>query len=122
MQRFIKHFIQDLALWAVLFVAVYMPHPYSQYAENAIGFYGVLLLVLGAMIILVSDKLAQDFADDPKWGKRPKLHDIYAGVTTVIEIGIVAALGWYWVAVGFLFAYIASGTIRQKVTKLKEQA
>lgn len=96
-----KHLLSDAVLWLLL-LTCFFDWKYSHYAENIISFYGVFLLILGAITIFYTNKVAEIKLRDPQYKPRGVIYNLYAGTTTSLKIAIVAAMGWYWVTAGFL--------------------
>jgi heme/copper-type cytochrome/quinol oxidase subunit 2 len=94
--------------------------PYAAFAENLVSFYGAFLFVLGVVGIFAIKHAAQKTIDDGEYEPRSKLRNTYSNVTTFIEVMIVAAFGWYWVAAGFVLGWLMSTSYRAEVKRLFE--
>lgn len=92
-------FIRNVALDAILFwPCIVLGGVYHNvYAENAIGFYGVMSLIFGILLMITVDKIPLK----PEF-KRSKNHLRYMQISSGLEILACAAFGWYWTAAGFL--------------------
>ena len=55
------------------------------------------MLILGVVLVFAHEGVAKIDGNIEKF-KRTKPHLAYMAVTSVIEISVFAALGWYWVA------------------------
>lgn len=111
MKPFLKNLIHDIVLWALL-ASCLLKAPHSQYAENALSFYGVFLLVMGVLVLFASSSVSKKMADKSDYSPRGKLHTGYCVVTSLIEVLVMASMGWYWVASGFLVYGISILVVR----------
>ena len=117
--QFVKHLVHDVVLWTLLVICI-LNLPYANYAENIVSFYGIFLLVLGFFCIFAVSTVAKSISDEKNFKPRGKLYQAYVGITTVCEIAIVAALGWWWVTAGFTLFSLVIYTTRQKANELYE--
>lgn len=117
--QFLKHLIHDVILWVLLTVCI-LNLPYANYAENIVSFYGIILLVLGFFFIFIVNEVAESVAEMKGFKPRGKFHQTYLNITTVAEITVVAALGWWWVTAGFTLYSVVIYTGRRKAKELYE--
>lgn len=117
--QFLKHLVHDVVLWTLLAICIFNLS-YANYAENIVSFYGIFLLVIGFFSIFIVDKVAESISDKKDFKPRGRFHQAYVGITTVCEIAIVAALGWWWVTAGFTLFSLVIYTTRQKANELYE--
>ena len=116
--KFAKNVAFDsLVLWPLIYVAASDYAGFGIYAERFISFLGVFLLILGVLVVLVHEEVARRGADK---NKRTKTHLAYLAVSSVAEISVFAALGWYWVAAGFMLVAISSAMVRTEIEKLED--
>lgn len=105
MNGFIRQLSVDVVLWFLLAVCI-LQLPFYEYAENIISFYGIFLMVVGSLIIFTYQGAGKKLGEKPDYKPRGKLRKSYGAITSFVEIGIIASMGWYWVASGFLIATI----------------
>lgn len=117
--QFVKHLIHDVVLWTLLTICI-LNLPYANYAENIVSFYGIFLLLLGFFCIFIVNKVAESLTEKKDFKPRGRLYQTYVGITTVIEIAVLAALGWWWVTAGFTLYSLVIYTARQKANELYE--
>lgn len=113
-KRFLKNIIFDLAVIYPIMALYFFNDSLKVYAENAISFLGVLLLVVGTLSIFMVESIADSIRKDGE-GKRTRCHAWYEYISTAIGVIIFAMLGWYWVAVGFLLVAIISSIVDDKL-------
>lgn len=116
MKRFVKHVVFDFGLWVLLLVCLFKM-PYANYAENILGFLGVFLLILATLCLFAVKQVAQNISKDSDYKPRGSFYKGYMFVTSCVEIAIVAAMGWYWVAAGFALYAIVMKTVRIEADK-----
>jgi|ADGO01.1.fsa_nt_gi hypothetical protein len=116
MKRFLRHLLWDGVLWALL-AACFFQLPYSGYAENVLSFLGIFLLVLAVFCLFAVDKVAKSIGEEAGYKPRGKVYKTYMFITTVAEVAVVAALGWYWVAAGFALYAIVMTAVRTEADK-----
>lgn len=117
--KFAKNVAFDLlVLWPLIYVAVSDLAGFGIYAERFISFLGVFLLILGVLVVLVHEEVARRSTDKRK---RTKKHLAYLAVSSVAEISVFAALGWYWVAAGFMMIGIGVTMVHQSIAKLEAE-
>lgn len=117
--QFVKHFISDIILW-VLLVTCFFNLPYANFAENILSFYGVFLLILGSLGFFVVEKVGESLSQRKGFNPRGKLYFTYVQLTTVVEIALVASMGWWWVASGFVIYSLMSYLAREEANKIYE--
>lgn len=117
--QFLKHLIHDAILWVLLAIC-FFNLPYANYAENIVSFYGIFLLILGFFCIFIVNTVAKSISDKKDFKPRGRFHQTYVGITTVVEIAVMAALGWWWVTAGFTLYSVVIYTARQKANELYE--
>ena len=106
-----------MILWPVMYLAISNAHGFGIYAERLLSFFGVMLLVGGSIIILTSEKeAARDGAKD-RYNK-PFAHRAFSTTSIIVETCIFIAIGWYWVASGFILVAIGSAMVRAEIEKL----
>lgn len=117
--KFAKNVAFDLlVLWPLIYVAVSDFAGFGIYAERFISFLGVFLLIPGVALVFAHEGVAKIDGNIEKF-KRTKHHLAYMAVTSVIEISVFAALGWYWVAGGFVAMAIGMMMLREDIEKLE---
>lgn len=117
MKRLIKHAVWDLALWFLL-VVCFFNLPYATYAENILSFLGVFLLILAIICVFAVKQVAQTISKEPDYKPRGSFYKGYMFFTSCVEIAVVAAMGWYWVAAGFALYTVAMTSVRTEADKL----
>ena len=90
----------------------------SLYAERLLSFCGVLLLASGLFSVGMAGDIAKKDGSKERYS-RSKAHHAFSTAAVVIEVCIFAALGWYWVVVGFMASAISSAIIRAEIAKLE---
>lgn len=116
MKRLIKHLVWDLGLWVLLAVC-FFKLPYANYAENVLSFLGIFLLTLAILCLFAIDNIAKTIAKDADYKPRGKFYKNYMFFTTVVEVGVLAVMGWYWVATGFALYSIVMTVVRTEADK-----
>jgi len=119
--KFIKHLIHDVILWTLLLVC-FFNLPYSHYAENIVSFYGIFMLIVGVLCLFITAKIGASLAEKEDYKPRGKLYSAYVHITAVIEIAILAAMGWWWVTAGFVIYSIAILCARQEADKIYDRS
>lgn len=119
-KSFIPHLAHDVVLWIALYLAFTGVPPYAGFAENLVSFYGSFLFVLGVVGIFTIKAAAQKTIDEGEYEPRSKLRTTYSNVSTFVEVLVVAAFGWYWVAAGFVLGWLMSTSYRAEVKRLFE--
>ena len=117
--QFVKHFIRDIILW-VLLTTCFFNLPYANFAENILSFYGVFLLILGSLCLLVVEKVGESLSQRKGFKPRGKLYSAYVHLTTVVEITLVASMGWWWVASGFVIYSLMIHSALEEANKIHE--
>lgn len=117
MSRVLKHVVWDLTLWFLLAVC-FFNLPYAAYAENVLSFLGVFLLILAIICLFIVTTVAKSIAKEPKYKPRGSFYKGYMFFTSFVEIAVVAAMGWYWVAAGFALYAIVMTSVRTEADKL----
>ena len=107
-----------LILWPALYVAISNAYGLGLYAEQFISFFGVLMLVIGLITVFACKHLAKQGGAKEKYAKS-KAHLAFTTIAIIIETCIFAALGWYWVASGFMLVAISSAMVRAEIEKLE---
>lgn len=115
--KFIKHLIHDVIFW-ILILMCFFNLPYAHYAENIVSFYGIFMLIVGTLCLFVVNKVAEGLAEKKDYKPRGKLYSTYVHITTVFEIAILAAMGWWWVTAGFVVYSIMIICARQEADKI----
>jgi hypothetical protein len=116
-----KHLLGDAALWLLL-LTCFFGWKYSHYAENILSFYGIFLLVLGMIGLFCINKVAEIKVRNSQCKPRGTIYNLYARTTTLLELSIVAAMGWYWVTAGFLIYSIVILSSLDEADKLYREA
>ncbi|MCW6550371.1 hypothetical protein NFB56_16150 [Yersinia ruckeri] len=116
-----KRLLGDATLWLLL-LTCFFGWRYSHYAENILSFYGIFLLVLGMICLFCINKVAEIKVRDSQYKPRGTVYNLYARTTTLLEISIVAAMGWYWVTAGFLIYSIVILSSLDEADKLYREA
>lgn len=116
MKRLIKQLAWDSAFWILLAVC-FFKLPYANYSENLLSFLGIFLFILGFICIFAGDVIGKKIAEDGDYKPRGKLYKLYMSFTTILEVAILASMGWYWVAAGFALYAIAMSNIRIEADK-----
>lgn len=107
-----------LILWPAMYFAISNAYGFGLYAERLLSFFGVMLLLGGSLIILrCDDEAARDGSKD-RYNK-PFAHRAFATSSIIVETCIFIALGWYWVASGFMLVAIGSAMVRAEIAKLE---
>lgn len=119
-KSFIVHITHDIVLWVALYLVFQGVAPYAAFAENLVSFYGIFLFVLGIVGLFAIKHAAQQTINDGEYEPRSKIRTTYSNVTTFVEVLIVAAFGWYWVAAGFVLGWLMSTSYRAEVKRLFE--
>lgn len=119
-----KRFIQNIAfdvlvLWPALYFAVFGDGFMRQAGENVASFLGVVYLSLGLLGVIVLDKAANTLANKQDYSPRSDLHKFYGHVTSIAEVVVAAALGWWWVAAGFLAHALYSSSVEDAAKKIR---
>lgn len=115
--KFIKHLVHDAVLWTLLLIC-FFNLPYAHYAENIISFYGIFMLVIGTMCIFIVKKVAESLTKQKDFKPRGKAYWMYCHLTTVFEVAVVAAMGWWWVAAGFVIYSLMIYSVREEADKI----
>jgi hypothetical protein len=116
--RFTRNVAFDfMVLWPAIYIAIVDYHGLGVYAERIISFFGVMLLVVGVAMIFPHKGVVRGGNVDNLKMTTP--HHSYAVASSVIEISVFAALGWYWVAGGFTAMLIAMMVIRQEIEEME---
>lgn len=105
-------------LWPALHVAISNANGLGLYAERFISFFGVLMLVIGVLTVFACKHQAKQGGAKERYGKS-KAHLAFTTTAIIIETCIFAALGWYWVASGFMLVAISSAMVRAEIEKLE---
>lgn len=121
MMQFVKHFISDIILW-VLLATCFFNLPYANFAENILSFYGVFLLILGSLGLFAVEKVGESLFQRKDFKPRGKLYSTYVHLTTVVEIALVASMGWWWVASGFVIYSLMIYSAREEANKIYEES
>jgi hypothetical protein len=109
---------RSFILWPAMYVAISNTYGLGIYAERLLSFFGVMLLLVGSLIIIGHEKeAARDGAKD-RYNK-PFAHRAFAITSIIIETCIFIALGWHWVASGFILVAIGSAMVRAEIEKLE---
>ena len=117
--KFLKVVVfRSLILWPAMYVAISNYCGLGLYAEQFISFFGVLMLVIGVMTVFACKYQAKQEVAKEKYGKS-KAHLAFTTTAIIIETCICAALGWYWVASGFMLVAISSAMVRAEIEKLE---
>lgn len=119
--KFVKHVIHDAILWTLLLVC-FFNLPYAHYAENIVSFYGIFMLVLGLISLFVIEKVGEILASNKDYKPRGKLYSLYVHISTIVEIAIVAAMGWWWVTAGFVIYSLVISCARQEADKIYDHS
>lgn len=119
--KFVKHMIHDVILWTLLLVC-FFNLPYAHYAENIVSFYGIFMLVLGLISLFVIKKVGEILASNKDYKPRGKLYSAYVHTSTIVEIAIVAAMGWWWVTAGFVIYSLMISCARQEADKIYDHS
>lgn len=118
--KFAKNVAFDvMVLWPLIYVAASDYAGFGIYAERFISFLGVLLLISGFVLVFAHKRVSEADGSIEKL-KCTKPHLAYMAVTSVIEISVFAALGWYWVAGGFVAMAIGMMMLRKEIEKLED--
>lgn len=121
-KRFMKNICMDVfVLWPALYFAVLGTGKAQFMGENIVGFLGVFSLVCAIIILCVSKDLVKKSAESDKYQPATKLNMIYGAVTTVVEVLVIASMGWYFSAVGFFFMWLVSSQFHDDVKKAREE-
>lgn len=121
MKGWIKRIAVDSVLWASIYAAIFMGEPYKIYGENIVSFFGILTLVSGIMLMATRTSVALKQVESGSVKTRSKTLCAYVALTTAIETVIVVALGWYWVAAGFVIGYMAMQSYHDEVKKITDK-
>lgn len=121
MKGWIKRVAVGLVLWASIYAAIFMGEPYKIYGENIVSFFGILTLITGVLLMATKTSVALRHVDSGSVKARGKTLSAYVAIKTAIEIVIVVALGWYWVAAGFIIWYTAVQSYLDEVKKLTDK-
>lgn len=116
MKRFLKHLAWDGALWTLLAVC-FFGLPYANYAENVLSFLGIFLFILAIFCLFAVHTVGKSIGKDADYKPRGKFYKSYMFFTTVVEVAVLAAMGWYWVATGFALYAIAMTAVRTEADK-----
>lgn len=119
-KSFIFQLASDITLWFALYLVFTGVDPYANFAENLVSFYGSFQFFLGIVGIFAIKAVAQKTIDDGEYEPCSKLRTTYSNVTTFVEVLVVAAFGWYWVAVGFVLGWLTATSYRAEVKRLFE--
>ena len=68
------------------------------------------------------NKVAEMKVRDSQYKPRSTFYKLYTRTTTLLEISIVAAMGWYWVTAGFLIYSIVILSSLDEADKLYREA
>ena len=109
-----------LILWPALYVAISNAYELGLHAERFISFFGVLMLVIGALTVFACKHQAKQEGAKEKYAKS-KAHLAFTTTAVIIETCIFASLGWYWVASGFMLVAISSAMVRAEIEKLEAE-
>ncbi len=107
-----------LILWPALYLAISNTYGLGLYAERFISFFGVLMLVIGVLTIFACKYQAKQDGAKERYAKS-KAHLAFTTTAIIIETCIFAALGWYWVASGFMLVAISSAMVRAEIEKVE---
>lgn len=119
--KFMKNVaFQALVIAPAILVAVTDFAGMALYAERLLSFFGVLLLVCGLIAAGTAASTAKKDGSEDRY-QRSKAHLAFSTTVVVIEVCIFAALGWYWVAAGFMVSAISSAIIRAEIAKLEDE-
>ncbi|AUR96311.1 TMhelix containing protein [Vibrio phage 1.223.O._10N.261.48.A9] len=113
-KRFIKNLAFDLLVIYPIIAMYFYGGDLSAYAENALSFLGVFVLIASTLGIFYVDSIAETRKSEGE-GKRTKLHSMYSSLSSIAEVVIFAMLGWYWVAAGFLIGTILTSMVDDRV-------
>lgn len=100
MKKFIP--VLTYGILALAFYAVLGNTPYAQYGENYISFVGIIMLVGAIAFLLVKNSIVTKAIADPNYKQPSHLRRSILTLLRIIAAVISAALGWYFVASGFL--------------------
>ncbi|MGL4753312.1 MAG: hypothetical protein ACRCXB_13070 [Aeromonadaceae bacterium] len=121
MKGWIKQIAVDSVLWASIYAAIFMGEPYKIYGENIVSFFGILTLVSGVLLMATRTSVALKQVESGSAKTRSKTLSAYVALTTSVETIIVVALGWYWVAAGFVIGYMAMQSYHDEVKKITDK-
>ncbi len=100
--EFVKSVAFDaLVFWPMIYVAVSNYGGFGIYAELLISSIGVFMLILGVLLILMHESIAESSQNVDKY-KLTKPHLVYIVISSSVGISLVFVLGWFWVASGFI--------------------
>ena len=91
--------------------------PWATYFENVIGFYACVMFTVSMLALVIMNN-----EDDDKKSivgeRRSKLHTTYMVTSTLVEIAVFAALGWYFVATFWTFNLLAAVKMHDESRKI----
>lgn len=118
MKDWIKAIVIDASMLWCMAVAYLNIGGVGKLAENAIGFLGALCLVVGIIWLFSYKRSAANKVANGLYKVRSTNYLRYRSVTACLKIAFAAALGWPWVASGFLVAFIAGRAELAEVNRL----
>ena len=124
--RLLKFFLIDLfIIWPALYFGAFTDGSLQSLGENLISFYGVFTLIVGTLVLLSSQRISMKRYEN---GVKPKskIEKAYR-FTAWVELIILASIGWYWCAAGWVIGILAqeavdSGLDELHKSKLKDKA
>lgn len=116
MKRFLKNLFSTILLWLLVAVCLFNL-PYSNYVENVLSFWGIFMLLISIICIVTATRMGKSLSQDSSYKPAGKFYKSYRLFTTVVEVGVFAAMGWYWVAAGVLLFSIAIFTVFNEADK-----
>ncbi|MGL4927999.1 MAG: hypothetical protein ACRC4K_14620 [Plesiomonas shigelloides] len=110
-KRFAKNVMFDLFfVWPLIALSVFWHGKVQEVAENAISFLGICMMIFSVIVVLAGEELTKKVAKDKGFTPRTEIHKGYQYLSCLVEVCIIASMGWYWVAAGFLsWAIFSSG-------------
>lgn len=119
-KRFLKALGFDLfVLWPAIYFAVAGSGKAQFMGENIVSFLGVASLIVGLLLFTMSGRLPAKIAESDTYKGTTKAHRVYSVASTLAETMIVASMGWYWSAAGFLVSGVVLSSIIADVEKIR---
>lgn len=119
-KRFLKALGFDLfVLWPAIYFSVAGSGKAQFMGENIVQFLGVVSLIVGLLLFAMSGRLSAKTAESDTYKGTTKAHRVYSVVSTLVETMIIASMGWYWSAAGFLVCGVALYSIISYVEKIR---
>tara|TARA_R110002012_G_scaffold151494_1_gene311422 strand:- start:731 stop:1078 length:348 start_codon:yes stop_codon:yes gene_type:complete len=113
-KRLIKSITFDFTVFYSLIAIYLFGGSLSPYAENALTFFGGFILVISVFSFFMIDRMVEArLKRDAK--KKTKVHMHYTVISTIFEVMLFAALGWYWMAVALILPCVIDSVIEDRM-------